>query len=183
MIMYLANECGIDLAELAGAPSAHVAPQTVIIHDTVYIERVIERTIDATATKNAAELLDDELSKAVIFFDFDKSEPKLEPADILVRIAAILKEHPSQKIYVNGHACKLGSDSYNMRLAMRRAKAVAAELKRLGVKDEQMIVQSKGSKEAFRYNGLEHQLSKDRRVEMSVEGLKEDFAWRLYPSE
>ncbi len=172
MIMYLANECGIDLAELAGAPSAHVAPQTVIIHDTVYIERVVERTIDATATKNAAELLEDELSKAVIFFDFDKSEPKLEPADILVRIAAILKEHPSQKIYVNGHACKLGSDSYNMRLAMRRAKAVAAELKRLGVKDEQMIVQSKGSKEAFRYNGLEHQLSKDRRVEIIPVGLE-----------
>lgn len=174
MILYLANECGFNLADLIGdGHPSETRIERIYIHDTVYVERVVERIVENTDTKSAAQLLDDELMKAVIFFDFDKSVPKLEPADILVRIAAILKEHPTQKIYVNGHACQLGSDNYNMRLAMRRAKAVAAELKRLGVKDEQMIIQSKGSKEAFRYNGMEHQLSKDRRVEIIPVGLEE----------
>ena len=125
-------------------------------------------------TRNAAQLLEEELNRAVIFFDFDKSIPKLEPADILERIAAILRDNPTQRIYVNGHACKTGSDSYNLRLAMRRAKAVADKLRKLGVKDDQMIIQSKGSKEAFRYNGMEHQLSKDRRVEIIPVGLVND---------
>lgn len=170
-ILFLANECGINLVELGGGCPANTVVNTpVFIHDTVYIERVIERT--ATDTRTAAQLLEEELNKAVIFFDFDKSIPKLEPEDILVRIAAILREHPGQRIFVNGHACKTGSDTYNMRLAMRRAKAVAAELKNLGVRDEQMIIQSKGSKEAFRYNGMEHQLSKDRRVEIIPVGME-----------
>lgn len=172
MILFLANECGLNLSDLIGdGQPTGTKIERIFIHDTIYIERVVERI--AEDTRNAAQMLDDELTKAVIFFDFDKSVPKLEPEDILVRIAAILKEHPAQKIYVNGHACKVGSDSYNMRLAMRRAKAVAAELKRLGVKDNQMIIQSKGSTESFRYNGMEHQLSKDRRVEIIPLGLDE----------
>ena len=54
---------------------------------------------------------------------------------------------------------------------MRRAQAVAAELQALGVSEKQMIVQSKGSREAFRYNGKQHQLSKDRRVEIIPVGI------------
>lgn len=173
MILFLANECGIDLVELGGGTRTPYyqprKPDTVYIHDTVYINRSVE----LIETRSAAQLLEEELNRAVIFFDFDKSIPKLEPADILVRIAAILRNNPAQRIYVNGHACKTGTDSYNLRLAMRRAKAVAEELRKLGVKDEQMIIQSKGSKEAFRYNGMEHQLSKDRRVEIIPVGLED----------
>lgn len=184
LILYLSSECNIDLIALAGGypTSDNREPRTqnrepktdtLYIHDTVYIERVIEvsHPVGNTPTRNAAELLDDELNEAVIFFHFDETEPILEPADILVRIASILRQHPDQQIYINGHACKVGTDSYNTRLAMRRAQAVAAELRALGVGDSQMIVQSKGSKEAFRYNGKEHQLSKDRRVEIIPVGI------------
>ena len=170
MILFLANECGINLVELGGGYAIPTPrTDTIYIHDTIYIN-----SADVIDTRNAAQLLEEELNRAVIFFDFDKSIPKLEPADILERIAAILRDNPTQRIYVNGHACKTGSDSYNLRLAMRRAKAVADKLRKLGVKDDQMIIQSKGSKEAFRYNGMEHQLSKDRRVEIIPVGLVND---------
>ena len=105
------------------------------------------------------------LAKAVIFFDLDKAIPILEPEDILIRIAEILRNHPDQKIHVNGHACKLGKPDYNKRLALRRAKAVAKELEELGVRDDQMILASLGDDVPYRYNG-HHQLSKDRRVEI-----------------
>ena len=124
-------------------------------------------------TRSAAEMLDEELQKAVIYFDLDKADPILEPEDILIRIAEILKRHPDQKIHVNGHACKLGKPAYNKRLALRRANAVADQLRALGVQDNQMIIASLGDKVPFRYQG-KHQLSKDRRVEIVPVGMVED---------
>ena len=48
---------------------------------------------------------------------------------------------------------------------MRRAQAVATQLKNLGVAEEQLIVTSLGEDIPYRYNG-HHQLCKDRRVEI-----------------
>ena len=151
-ILELADSAGIDLCETF-----------CYIHDTIYIG-------DAEPTPviredPVAKQLDDMLAKAVIFFDLDKAIPILEPEDILIRIAEILRNHPDQKIHVNGHACKLGKPDYNKRLALRRAKAVAKELEELGVRDDQMIIASLGDDVPYRYNG-HHQLSKDRRVEI-----------------
>ncbi len=134
------------------------------IHDTVYLYRDPEPT-PVIKEDTVAKQLDDMLMKAVIFFDLDKAVPILEPEDILIRIAEILKCHPDQKIHVNGHACKLGKPEYNKRLALRRAKAVADQLKALGVREDQMIVAGLGQDIPYRYNG-HHQLSKDRRVEI-----------------
>jgi outer membrane protein OmpA-like peptidoglycan-associated protein len=142
-IRLIADSFDIDICAEFCAPE----PTPVIKEDTV------------------AKQLDDLLMKAVIFFDLDKAIPILEPEDILIRIADILTRHPEQKIHVNGHACKLGKPDYNKRLAMRRAKAVAAQLKELGVRDDQMIIASLGDDIPYRYNG-QHQLSKDRRVEI-----------------
>lgn len=140
------------------------------VHDTVVMQAEEPEPVD---TRSAAVMLDEEMQKAVIYFDLDKADPILEPEDILIRIADILKRHPDQKIHVNGHACKLGKPEYNKRLAMRRAKAVASQLRALGVKDEQMIIASLGDNVPFRYQG-KHQLSKDRRVEIVPVGMVEE---------
>ena len=128
-----------------------------VVHDTIYI------TVKDTVS--AAQQLDDVLHDAVIYFNLDDTVPILEPSDVLIRIADVLKSHPNQRIHINGHACKLGKPAYNKRLALRRAKAVALQLEQLGVKREQMEIKSLGSEEPYRYN-YEHQLSKDRRVEI-----------------
>ena len=132
------------------------------IHDTIYIE---EAAPAAVQTNAVADMLEEELQKAIIYFDWDKAIPILEPKDILVRIADILKRHPEQKIHVNGHTCKLGTDEYNQRLALRRAQAVAAKLKKLGVREDQMIVRSLGEDVPFRYD-CKYPYAKDRRVEI-----------------
>lgn len=151
-ILELADSAGIDLCETF-----------CYIHDTIYIGDVEPTPV--IREDPVAKQLDDMLAKAVIFFDLDKAIPILEPEDILIRIAEILRNHPDQKIHVNGHACKLGKPDYNKRLALRRAKAVAKELEELGVRDDQMIIASLGDDVPYRYNG-HHQLSKDRRVEI-----------------
>jgi len=150
-IMRIAQENNIDLCEVFCS-----------IHDTV----IIYRETKIVQVDTVAQQLEDELQSAVIYFDLDKAIPILEPTDILERIAAMLRRHPQQRIYVNGHACKLGKPDYNKRLAMRRAQAVAAQLRALGVRDDQMEIRSLGADVPYRYNGGQHQLSKDRRVEI-----------------
>ncbi len=152
------------IREIAEANNINICDVFCQIHDTVYLYRDPEPT-PVIKEDTVAKQLDDILMKAVIFFDLDKAIPILEPEDILIRIAEILKRHPDQKIHVNGHACKLGKPEYNKRLALRRAKAVAEQLKALGVRENQMIVASLGQDIPYRYNG-HHQLSKDRRVEI-----------------
>lgn len=149
-IRQIAAENGIDICD-------------VFCTDTLY--RETHQTVEMPETASIVEMLDEQLKASVIYFDLDKAIPILEPADILERIAALLRQHPNQKIHVNGHACKLGKPDYNKRLALRRANAVADQLRALGVKDNQMLIASLGDDVPYRYTG-EHQLSKDRRVEI-----------------
>jgi outer membrane protein OmpA-like peptidoglycan-associated protein len=73
--------------------------------------------------------------------------------------------HPELRIHINGHACKIGTEQYNLRLALRRALAITDMLRAKGVPEERMFVRTYGAKQPYRYNGP-HQLSKDRRVEI-----------------
>ncbi|MCQ2312289.1 MAG: OmpA family protein [Paludibacteraceae bacterium] len=132
----------------------------IYVHDTIYVHDSVITTIE-----NPAEQISDIMAKSIIWFALDSDVPILQPEDILINMAAILKAHPQQRVYVTGHACKLGKPDYNMDLAMRRAKAVAKQLKALGVKDEQMIIQTRGANVPYRFNG-KHTLEKDRRVEI-----------------
>ena len=151
-----------EIMRIAAENDINICETFCSIHDPVIIYR--EKTIVQVDT--VAQRMEDELQSAIIYFDLDKAIPILEPADILDRIAAMLIKHPQQRIFVNGHACKLGKPDYNKRLALRRAQAVADKLRKLGVRDDQMVIRSLGADVPYRYNGGQHQLSKDRRVEI-----------------
>lgn len=142
-----------------------VVHDTIFLHDTICPEKSIAEENRIEAPTAAQEALDSLLSEAVIWFPFDEYVPILEPAYILDSVAAMMHRHPGLRIHVNGHACRLGTDRYNQRLALLRAKAVADLLEQKGVAAERMYVWSYGAKRPFRYNSKK-QLSKDRRVEI-----------------
>lgn len=145
-----------------------VVNDTIVMRDTLQVPTVVAPTPTTPhdTIARATATLEEELRKSVIYFDFDKYDPKLQPADILDKVAAVLVQHRDMGIEVNGHACKTGSDEYNQQLSMKRARAVANMLRQKGVYDSQMKVQSFGSTKPFRYNDFAHQKSKDRRVEI-----------------
>ena len=142
-----------------------VVHDTIFLHDTICPEKSIAEENRIEAPTAAQEALDSLLSEAVIWFPFDEYVPILEPAYILDSVAAMMHRHPGLRIHVNGHACRLGTDRYNQRLALLRAKAIAELLEQKGVAAERMYVWSYGAKRPFRYN-TKKQLSKDRRVEI-----------------
>lgn len=165
----------------------YISKDTIVIRDTVFIqhndtihtERIVEQLVELRdtivlhdtitlierQTKAEVERLDSLLSEAVIWFRFDEYEPILEPADVLDHVAAALIKNPRLRVHVNGHACDIGPDTYNRRLAMYRARAVADILRSMGVDDSQIEVCSFGSDVPFKYNKT-HQRAKNRRVEV-----------------
>jgi len=105
------------------------------------------------------------LEKSVIWFDLNSTDPKLQPADILDKVAEILKENPEQKIMVTGHASKEGSKEANQRLSENRAKAIVDRLIDLGVSPDQ--IQSQGKGIDVDYVEGQHDISLDRRAEIT----------------
>lgn len=101
---------------------------------------------------------------SIIFFDLNSTVPKLEPADVLEKLAAILVAHPNIRIEVNGHTCDLGKAAYNKKLSLARAQAVADELEKLGVKKEQMVIQGFSNSQPYHNEILNRTV--DRRVEI-----------------
>lgn len=142
---------------------------TVYIHDTIYMRDTAAFAVkhEITMTGEQAQL-DKLLSSAVIWFHFDESAPILEPAYILDSVASMMHRYPDLRIQVNGHACNIGTERYNKRLALRRALAVAALLEQKGVSRKRMKVVSYGASQPYRYNP-KHSYAKDRRVEIIPE--------------
>lgn len=80
----------------------------------------------------------------IVFFDFDKSDITTEARTILERAATTLKAGSNVAITVTGHADRSGSDAYNQRLSLRRARAVEQSLVRLGIPQTRVSVVAKG---------------------------------------
>lgn len=104
------------------------------------------------------------METSVIWYDLDSTEPKLQPADILDKIAAILIENPQQHIQINGHASKEGTALHNKRLSENRAQVIYDMLLQKGVKKDQMTTQGFGVEKSYQEG--EHEISLDRRVEI-----------------
>jgi outer membrane protein OmpA-like peptidoglycan-associated protein len=83
----------------------------------------------------------------IVFFDFDRSTITPQARQIIEAAAAEAKRTGTVQINVTGHADRSGANDYNMRLSMRRAEAVRAELGRLGIAAGEVAVRGRGEEE------------------------------------
>jgi outer membrane protein OmpA-like peptidoglycan-associated protein len=72
----------------------------------------------------------------MVFFDFNKSELTPEAKKIIASAAQEYKKGGFAKIAVTGHTDTVGTPAYNQKLSERRALAVEAELKKLGIESK-----------------------------------------------
>lgn len=138
--------------------------ETLVMRDTTY---TLARREEVENVPVAAKKINDIMKKSVIWFAFDSDKPKLQPADVVDKIAAVLLEHPEQMVLVYGHASKEGSLEYNQNLSERRAASIVRLLKKKGVPSEQIV--SKGFSYTQQYDDSEnpyHDIALDRRVEI-----------------
>ena len=89
----------------------------------------------------------------IVFFGFNKSNLSAEAQRVVSEAAAAAKQFGSAEIVVVGHTDTVGSPSYNMRLSLRRAGAVKAELSNNGIKPSMIETSGKGEAELMVQTG------------------------------
>jgi peptidoglycan-associated lipoprotein len=101
-----------------------------------------------------------------VYFDFDKSNIKETERSKLQDAANYLKDHPDQRILLEGHCDWRGTAEYNLGLGDRRASAAKRYLSSLTAA-EKIETLSKGSLDAAQ-NADDATMAKDRRVDIVI---------------
>ncbi|MEK7288367.1 MAG: OmpA family protein [Elusimicrobiota bacterium] len=117
---------------------------------------------------------------AIIRFDYDRSEIRTDMTELAAQNANFLKAHPDIEVRVDGHCDQRGTTEYNLALAQRRAAAIRAYYKSLGIAGRRMATQSWGEEKPFCADESEACHSQSRRVETMVR-VKETPAPALTP--
>lgn len=83
----------------------------------------------------------------MVFFDWDKYNVTPEARKILADVASRVKSTGVKAVKVVGHTDTSGSPSYNLKLSIRRAEAIKAELVKLGVAADSITVSGVGQED------------------------------------
>lgn len=104
-------------------------------------------------------------AKKDIFFEYNSFEVQLEYFDVIEAHSAWTKAK-NAKILLQGNADERGSSEYNLALGQKRAEAVKAMMKSLGVKEEQVEAVSLGKEKPRNPGHDEAAWAENRRVDV-----------------
>lgn len=122
---------------------------------------------DAAAAELAARR---RVIEEMVFFDYDRSEIRLDAAEILSRKLPILREDPATRVRVEGHADERGSVEYNLALGMRRAQAVKNYLVGFGLDASRFDTNTLGEDRPLDTGQTEEAYARNRRAEFIITG-------------
>ena len=106
------------------------------------------------------------LRQRVVYFDLDQDALKPEFQAIMGCHAKYLRDRPSSRITLEGHADERGSREYNLGLGERRGNAVSSALQANGGSGSQLTVVSYGEERPTCTESSEDCWAKNRRVEI-----------------
>jgi peptidoglycan-associated lipoprotein len=106
------------------------------------------------------------LRQRVVYFDLDQDGLKPEFQAIMSCHAKYLRDRPSSRITLQGHADERGSRAYNQGLGERRGNAVNSALQAAGGSASQLTVVSYGEERPVCTDSGEACWAQNRRVEI-----------------
>lgn len=109
-----------------------------------------------------------EVSLKWVHFDFDKADLTPQAKATLDETARILKDHPGIMVEVDGYTDVIGTDTYNLKLSERRAKAVQNYLASKGVPAARLKVKALGKSNPVADNKTPQGRAENRRVELRI---------------
>jgi len=113
------------------------------VHDTVVVEK--EVVVRDTVRERYNELVG-MLGKIVVYYKVgDSKNPQIQPANMLDEVARLMVANPELRIKVKGYASADGSRRYNEMLSENRAQTIASVLRKKGVSDKQIVLESEVS--------------------------------------
>ncbi len=103
-----------------------------------------------------------------VYFDTAKYNVNSESQVLLTKLANVMKEYPNTKIIVAGHTDNVGSDSSNLLLSERRAKAVSGYLASSGIPNSHFTTVWYGEAQPAASNETATGRAKNRRVTLAI---------------
>ena len=103
-----------------------------------------------------------------IYFDFNSIELPPESKAVLAEFYTFLIDNPSLKISIEGHTDNIGSESDNLILSTKRAKAVYDYLIEKGIPTKRLRYKGWGESKAVASNSTEEGRAKNRRTEFVI---------------
>ncbi len=138
----------------------------------------IERTVPDAKVVREGEGIIVEFSSNVLF-GYDESVLSYDAKTNLDKLVKVLNAYPDTNIEVQGHTDSDGSDAYNKKLSLRRARAVSSYLANQGISRSRSSVNGFGETSPKYDNSSENGRSQNRRVEFLItanEKMKDDAA-------
>jgi peptidoglycan-associated lipoprotein len=164
-----ADKAGAAGTDKAGAPGTDKAgTQTGGANDGSQSmpHEVVDPSVSGTVTEQQLKAANPMLAERSVFYDFDKYEIKDQYAHIIEAHANFLVEHPTVKVFIEGHCDDRGSPEYNMVLGQRRAESVLKAMQALGVAAKQMEAVSFGAERPMAHGHDEDSWVKNRRSDI-----------------
>lgn len=173
-------ECDPDLvskpaAAAAAAPAAKPAPKPEAKPAPAKPEAKPEAAKPKPA---AAPVIEKVTLQADALFDFDKAIVKPDARTKLDDLVSKMKGVNLEVVIAVGHTDRIGSDSYNQKLSVRRAEAVKAYLVSKGIAANRVYTEGKGKRQPVKNctGGVSKAviacLEPNRRVEVEVVGTR-----------
>ncbi|MGE5155669.1 MAG: OmpA family protein [Bdellovibrio bacteriovorus] len=106
------------------------------------------------------------LAHADLTFPIGTSNLPSGDLPILDRIAALLEQHPTASVRVEGHTDSSGRDDVNLRLSRERAETVRQALVDRGVAAERIAAIGYGASRPIADNGTREGRDRNRRIEI-----------------
>jgi outer membrane protein OmpA-like peptidoglycan-associated protein len=140
---------------------------------TMRLEKIQPKPVEPVKSEEekAIEKLNSEFDLQLIYFDYNKSDVKVEDAIILDAVMDVLNKFPKLKIVLSGHTDERGREAYNMKLSNKRVNAGKDYLVKRGIDKKRIFTQAFGETELKIKNAkTEEEHVKNRRVEIEVLG-------------
>ena len=103
-----------------------------------------------------------------VFFDFDQSSLKKESFVELDKLIDYLNQNKNLKIELGGHTDNQGSEEYNQKLSLDRAKTVYEYLITKGISSNRLTYKGYGKTKPIATNDTEEGRAENRRTEFKI---------------
>ena len=101
-----------------------------------------------------------------LLFDFNKADIKPQYYKNIDNVIKVLKANPNMKVEIQGHTDNIGSASYNMKLSLKRAKAVADYIISHGISPDRVTYKGYGFTKPIAPNDTPEGRALNRRVQI-----------------
>jgi len=145
-------------------PPPPAPPQPVGEQPVVPAPAVAESTVDS----RSLDVLNRESPLKPVFFEYDAAELSTEAQQALDANAAVLKQHPTWVVTIEGHCDERGTAEYNLALGERRAVTARTYLVSLGLPADRLRTVSYGKEFPFDPGHTEAAWLKNRRAHFVV---------------